>query len=117
MKDLTAVACHNIAKYNREHREPEMTPLEAAKNLAFIVDAQMIKKMGAEADGLYQSVELAASYLRKIANGELKEVVRGTWITDCGIQICSNCGEEHDWQDYRAAYCDCCGAKMEVDNV
>lgn len=26
------------------------------------------------------------------------------------------CGEEHEWDEYRAAYCDVCGAKMEVDN-
>lgn len=38
----------------------------------------------------------------------------GHWIEDgSGVVICSECGEEHEWQDYRATYCDCCGAKMD----
>ena len=39
-------------------------------------------------------------------------VRRGRWIDEDGIQICSECGEEHEWEDYRAPYCDTCGAKM-----
>ena len=35
------------------------------------------------------------------------------WIEQDGMQICSGCGEEHTWDDFRAAYCDCCGAKMD----
>lgn len=31
-----------------------------------------------------------------------------------GCQICSECGEEHEWDEYRAAYCDVCGAEMEA---
>lgn len=44
--------------------------------------------------------------------------VHGRWIEEGCIQICSNCGEEHEWQDYRAPYCENCGAKMteERDN-
>ena len=34
-----------------------------------------------------------------------------------GIQICSECGEEHEWEDYRAPYCDTCGAKMNKEDV
>ncbi len=45
---------------------------------------------------------------------DVAPVVRAHWIEQDGMQICSNCGEEHTWDDFRAAYCDCCGAKMEV---
>ena len=40
-------------------------------------------------------------------------VVHGHWIEDGDYQICSECGEEHCWDEYRAAYCDSCGAKMD----
>lgn len=40
-------------------------------------------------------------------------VVHAHWIEDGECQICSNCGEEHNWIDYRAAYCENCGAKMD----
>lgn len=37
----------------------------------------------------------------------------GRWIKDSGgTIICSECGEEHEWETYRASYCDTCGAKM-----
>ena len=44
-------------------------------------------------------------------------VRRGRWIEEDGIQICSECGEEHEWEDYRAPYCDTCGAKMDKEGV
>ena len=47
---------------------------------------------------------------------DVAPVRRGHWIEENGCQICSECGEEHEWDEYRAAYCDVCGAKMEVDN-
>lgn len=38
----------------------------------------------------------------------------GKWIEDGdGVQVCSECGEEHRWDEYRATYCDICGAKMD----
>lgn len=41
------------------------------------------------------------------------EIVKiGHWIEEDGVQICSECGEEHEWIDYRASFCDCCGAEM-----
>lgn len=40
-------------------------------------------------------------------------VRHGHWIEDGDCQICSECGEEHCWDEYRAAYCDSCGAKMD----
>lgn len=47
---------------------------------------------------------------------DVVEVKHGKWITDDdGIVICSECGEEHDWDDFRPPYCDMCGAKMGGD--
>ena len=44
---------------------------------------------------------------------DVAPVVHGRWIEEDGCQICSECGEEHEWDEYRAAYCDVCGAKMD----
>lgn len=46
---------------------------------------------------------------------DVAPVVHGRWIEENGFQICSECGEEHAWDEYRAAYCDVCGAKMDGD--
>lgn len=46
------------------------------------------------------------------ANVEQKR--HGHWIEDGDVQICSECGEEHEWGDYRSPYCDTCGAKMDL---
>ena len=46
---------------------------------------------------------------------DVTPVRRGRWIEEDGIQICSECGEEHEWEDYRAPYCDTCGAKMDKE--
>lgn len=47
---------------------------------------------------------------------DVAAVKHGKWITDDdGIVICSECGEEHDWDDFRPPYCDMCGAKMGGD--
>ncbi len=49
----------------------------------------------------------------KAPAADVAPVRRGHWIEDGDCQICSECGEEHCWDEYRAAYCDSCGAKME----
>ena len=41
------------------------------------------------------------------------EVKHGYWIEDGEYQVCSVCGEEHHWDEYRATYCEDCGAKMD----
>lgn len=43
-------------------------------------------------------------------------VVHGRWIKDGDVVVCSNCGEEHAWEEYRATYCEDCGAKMDGGN-
>ena len=52
----------------------------------------------------------------KAPAADVAPVRRGHWIEESGCQICSECGEEHEWDEYRATYCDVCGAEMEVDN-
>ena len=50
----------------------------------------------------------------KIPTADVVEVKHGHWITDeNGIVICSECGEEHAWDEYRATYCEDCGTKMD----
>ena len=54
-----------------------------------------------------------------IPAADVAPVRRGRWIEEDGIQICSECGEEHEWEDYRALYCDtvlvlrqCCAGQV-----
>lgn len=52
-----------------------------------------------------------------IDNAVEEEQVHGHWIEDDGVQICSNCGEEHEWEYYRAPFCDQCGAMMDEEAI
>lgn len=50
--------------------------------------------------------------LEDTPTADVEEVKYGEWITDeNGVVICSECGEEHEWQDFRPPYCDMCGSK------
>lgn len=51
--------------------------------------------------------------INAVPAADVVPVVHAHWIEQDGMQICSNCGEEHTWDDFRSAYCDCCGAKMD----
>lgn len=51
--------------------------------------------------------------IEAIPAADVVEVRHGRWIEDGNNQYCSECGEEHSWIDYRADYCDVCGAKMD----
>lgn len=55
----------------------------------------------------------AKQALASVPAADVALVKRDHWIEQDGMQICSDCGEEHTWDDFRAAYCDCCGAKMD----
>lgn len=55
------------------------------------------------------------AFIDKEPAADVTPVRRGRWIEGDGIQICSECGEEHEWEDYRAPYCDTCGAKMDKE--
>ena len=56
-------------------------------------------------------------FIDKEPAADVVEVRRGRWIEENGIQICSECGEEHEWEDYRAPYCDTCGARMNKEEA
>ena len=48
-----------------------------------------------------------------IPTEDVRPVVRGKWIDDgSGCVVCSECGEEHEWDMFRANFCDNCGADM-----
>ncbi len=53
--------------------------------------------------------------IRKAPSADVRPERHGHWIEE-DIQICSECGEEHSWEDHRASYCDCCGAKMDGED-
>lgn len=61
------------------------------------------------------SCEKFEAAILKIPAADVAPVRRGRWIEGDGIQICSECGEEHEWEDYRAPYCDTCGARMNKE--
>lgn len=78
------------------------------------------KKAGAAngryTDGWNDCLMRCKSMVSCFPAADVAPVRRGHWIEENGCQICSECGEEHEWDEYRAAYCDVCGAEMEVGN-
>lgn len=52
----------------------------------------------------------------KVPAADVAPVRRGHWIKYDDWEMCSECGGGHEWIGFGAAYCDECGAKMEVDN-
>ena len=93
---------------------PEMTPLEAARLLEMDArDCMYISKIK-----INVAKRLAASYLRKIANGEYKQVVHARWIeSDTGWYYCSKCGDScgalGDETPFKSEHCPICGAVMD----
>lgn len=65
----------------------------------------------------FEKGEGPSLYIKRIPAADVAPVVHGRWLEEDGIQICSECGEEHEWEDYRAPYCDTCGAKMDKEEV
>ncbi len=62
----------------------------------------------------------AISIIESAPAADVRPERHGRWIKDSGGTIaCSECGEEHEWETYRASYCDTCGAKMswEEDTI
>lgn len=58
----------------------------------------------------------AVEWKRKLVNAlqGYRKQSEGEWITDEeGYVTCSNCGEEHTWDEFRPPYCDMCGARMK----
>lgn len=64
------------------------------------------------------SQPISASRIAKVINNipaaDVEPVRHGHWIEDGDYQVCSECGEEHAWDEYRASFCEACGAKMDL---
>lgn len=92
----------------------EMTPLEAAEILESKYNIHgpveiVTKELEARA--------MAASFLRKIANREIREVVHGEWVEVKGQEFvfdeCTVCGKRiAQYTKNETNYCPRCGAKM-----
>lgn len=83
----------------------------------FLTD-QKDKETGAYSKGRNAGLDVARSALHNsqiTPAADVAPVVHGRWIEEGGVQICSNCGEEHSWEEYRATYCEDCGARMDGD--
>ena len=66
---------------------------------------------------VYYTKEDAIQCVKAIPAADVTPERRGRWIEENGIQICSECGEEHEWEDYRAPYCDTCRARMNKEEA
>ena len=82
--------------------------------MAKYINAAEAAERVAEATGI--NIADLMDVFAEIPAADVAPVRRGHWIEGNGFQICSVCGEEHEWDEYRATYCDVCGAEMEVDN-
>lgn len=65
--------------------------------------------------GVVFDINDVRTIIAEMPTADVTQARRGRWIEEDGIQICSECGEEHEWEDYRAPYCDTCGAKMDLE--
>lgn len=70
------------------------------------IDADLLKSK----IGLHSTIQ---ALIDKLPAADARPERYGRWIKDkSGVLVCSECGEEHEWEDYRATYCEDCGAKM-----
>lgn len=83
--------------------------------MAKYINAAEAAEKVAEATGI--RIADLVDVFAEISAADVAPVRRGHWIEENGCQICSECGEEHEWDEYRAAYCDVCGAEREDDNA
>ena len=66
----------------------------------------------AEATGI--NIADIADVFADMPAADVAPVRRGHWIKYDDWEMCSECGGGHEWIGFGAAYCDECGAKMEV---
>lgn len=65
---------------------------------------------------IVRGLRIALGIIQNQTTADVQEVRHGEWIEDdYGVQVCSECGEEHEWDEFRATYCDICGAKMDKE--
>ncbi len=56
--------------------------------------------------GWQEAVDQIEDDVKNVPTTDVVSVTHGHWIEDGDVQICSECGEEHSWQEYRASYCE-----------
>lgn len=83
--------------------------------MARYIDAEKIPYYIAAADDTDPSGKKVAfkADIDKIPAEDVRPERHGRWIPNEECVVCSECGEEHCWEDYRASYCEDCGAKMD----
>lgn len=90
---------------------PEMTPIKAAEKL------EIVKEMSFPSYA--KLIQPAIDYLRKIANGEYKQVVHGRWIKEwsdaVGVECCcSECAAVD--KNGSSEHCPSCGVLMDGED-
>ena len=75
-----------------------------------LIDADALK---AELLRLNFSPAIVMAAIDRMPTVDAVPVVHGRWMKDGDCVVCSECGEEHAWDEYRATYCEDCGAKMD----
>lgn len=107
-----------LAEYDRQHKGP---PGGARKIMetypaADVVARDCYDRVLAENDAMREQLAKIGKKPGDSMEGVTRQL-HGHWLEeDNGCrQICSECGEEHEWSPggFRASYCDACGAKME----
>lgn len=68
-------------------------------------------------DGWTDATSSAIMGIESIPAADVRPEKHGRWLEYDGYQVCSECGEEHAWDSYRATYCEDCGAKMDGKDV
>lgn len=96
-----------MAEYIEKHKAVNL--LTSLEN-----EFQQFKPFKGFENAMYRKLCETEIAIGQLPAADVVLVERAHWIEQDGMQICSECGEEHTWDDFRAAYCDCCGAKMEV---
>lgn len=84
----------------------------AKKYIELDIAKEIVKRLAFSECSPFDKQE-AIDGIESVPAADVEEVKHGRWIEDGDVQICSECGEEHEWADYRAPYCDICGAKMD----
>ncbi len=95
----------------------DFTPLEAAENLAKRLETLAFKIRMGEHDLNYSILYEAAEFIRRVASGELAEVVPAHWVfghTQGHLWMkCSHCLKSQSGHTATFDYCPNCGALMD----